>query len=89
VEIKLSGTGPLSFEVKEGEELKVKEISPSSKSRPTAGSRFKTSALLVFKGSTKIGRIPPKNQDELGGRIPEYCKVIEVNKEKKVLIVEI
>ncbi len=85
--INVGGVGPLSFELKEGAHLKVKEFSPSKKSRPTVGSRFKKSAYLIFNGPTKVGRVSPADQKKLGDKIPKYCIVHKIEKEKNKLFV--
>ena len=85
--IKVCGLGPLSFDLKEGAHLKIKEYLPSKKSRPTVSSRFKKNAYLIFNGTTKIGRISPSDQKKLGGQIPKYCIVHKIEKEKNKLFV--
>lgn len=85
---RVAGTSPLSFECRVGDELTVKEIGPSAMNRPTVGSKFNSTAYLLFKGITKIGRLSPKTVEKLAGRIPKTCKVVSIDKIKKILSVE-
>lgn len=87
IRIKVSGTSPLSFDAIVGSILHVKEFSPSSHSRPTLGGGFKSRAFLIFNGKTKVGRLSPANLRTLGGFIPSTCKVVEVDKARKSLVV--
>lgn len=87
--VRIAGTSPLSFEVWKGLTLTIKEIAPSANNRPTLGAKFKSKAYLVFNGRTKVGRLSPATLKKIGNRIPETCKVVEVNKEKKILSVEV
>jgi len=83
--IRVVGTSPLSFEVTAGAILQVREIGPSSASRPTVGGRFKSSAFLLFNDKTKVGRLSPASLKTLGQAVPRECKVAEVDKERRVL----
>lgn len=85
--IKLLGTGPLSFEVTVGTTLAIRRYLPSTPSRPTIGSGFKTSAFVVYKGITKVGRINPKEVEALKGEIPATCVVLEVDATRNLLII--
>jgi hypothetical protein len=87
--VKVIGTSPLSFELRPGTVLTVKEFGPASKTRPSIGSKFKSNAYLLFNGITKIGRLSPSTLSKLGGEIPTSCKVVEVDKARKVLLIDI
>ena len=85
--VKVSGTSPLSFSVDVGTILQVREISPSSHTRPTLGSGFKSNAYLLFTGRTKVGNVPQESLEQLGAQVPKTCTVCEVNRERKMLFV--
>jgi hypothetical protein len=85
--VRVTGTTPLSFELSPGTSLVVKKIGPSAKNRPTAGSKFKTSAYLVFDGVTKIGRLSDSALKRLGKNVPDKCTVQDVSVAKKLLTV--
>jgi hypothetical protein len=85
--VRVTGTTPLSFELSPGKRLTVKKIGPSAKNRPTAGSKFKGTAYLLFDGVTKIGRLSDAALTKLGKNVPETCTVKDVNEAKKVLTV--
>jgi hypothetical protein len=88
--VRVAGTGPLSFELSAGAVLTIREFGPSPIKRPTAGgSRFKSTAYLLFKGQTKIGRLSPTTVSNLAEKIPSSCKVVEVDKAKKILLVDL
>lgn len=87
--VQLTGTGPLSFELKKGAMLAIKKILPSNSSRPTIGSGFKTSGYVVYNGITKVGRISPKDTEALDGTIPSIGKVVEVDGSKNILRIEL
>lgn len=86
--VRIIGTGPLSFVVRESEELTIKKYGPSSATRPSAGAPFRNTAHLVFRNQTKIGRISPKDSLKMGDKVPKSCTVIEVNQEKKIIKVQ-
>lgn len=83
--IRIVGTSPLSFDLSPGMTLTVKEFGLSANNRPTVGGKFKRSAYLLFNGITKVGRLSPKAEIEVGYPIPQTCKVVEVDREKKIL----
>ena len=85
--VQVSGTGALSFEVWPGMELTVKRFSPPSY-RPSIGRKFHSTHYLLFNGITKIGQISSASLTNIGAEVPERCKVVEVNKDKNLLIVE-
>ena len=85
IEVSVSGTSPLSFDVLPGAILVVKEFAPSHYTRPTAGSGFKKSGFLLFHNQTKVGRLSPDSISLLGKKIPSKCRVSEVDKQRKVL----
>jgi hypothetical protein len=88
VVVRVAGTSPLSFDLWPGIILTVKEILPSAANRPTLGGSFKSKGYLLFNGITKVGKLSPASLKKLGSTVPEQCKVVEVNKDKKVLSVE-
>lgn len=88
VKVRVTGTTPLSFELKPGAVLTVKEYSPSASNRPTAGSKFKSNAFILFRGITKIGKLSDAAIEKLDGRVPDSCRVHQVDAEKKILTVE-
>lgn len=85
--VKVSGTSPLSFGVKVGTVLQVKQISASTHTRPTIGSGFKTDSFLLFMARTKIGNISQSSLESLGDRIPETCTVCAVRPDSKAIYV--
>ena len=85
--VKVSGTSPLSFGVKVGTVLQVKQIGASKHTRPTIGSGFKTDSFLLFMARTKIGNIPQDGLESLGESIPETCTVCAVRPESKAIYV--
>lgn len=87
--VRVVGTSPLSFELRIGDELSVKEIGPSAINRPTVGGKFNSTAYLLFKGITKVGRFSPKTVEKLKNKIPRTCKVVQIDKVKKVVSVEL
>lgn len=87
--VRVVGTSPLSFDVRLGDELTIKEVGPSAMNRPTLGGRFKSNAYLLFKGITKVGRLSPNSVEKIGDNIPSKCKVVKIDKLKKILSVEI
>ncbi len=87
VSICLTGTGPLSFELKPLMRLAVKKYGLGSKSRPTAGLKFKSDAYLVFNGPTKVGRISSASLKKLEEYDLSFCDVSEVDMEKNTVIV--
>lgn len=87
--VRVTGTSPLSFEVWTGMTLTIKEIAPSANNRPTLGAKFKTKGYLVFNGRTKVGRLSPAALKKIGETIPETCKVVQVDRGKKILSVEV
>jgi hypothetical protein len=86
--VRVTGTTPLSFNVKPGSVLTVKKYSPSASNRPTVGSKFKSDAYIVFKGITKVGRLSDSAISKLQGDVPAQCVVYAVDEVKKVLSVE-
>ena len=88
VVVRIAGTSPLSFEVWKGMILTIKEIPPSAINRPTLGTKFKSTGYLVFNGITKVGRLSPAVLTKIG-KVPDTCKVVLVDKEKKILSVEV
>jgi hypothetical protein len=88
VVVRVSGTSPLSFDVTPGTVLTIKEIAPSAVNRPTLGSKFKSKGYLLFKGITKLGRLSPSALAKIGESVPANCKVVQVDKAKKILAVE-
>ncbi|MDQ3816080.1 MAG: hypothetical protein M3362_00120 [Acidobacteriota bacterium] len=88
VVVRVSGTGPLSFEVRPGSILTIKEIGPSSTSRPSIGGGFNSKGYLLFAGQTKVGRLSPAALVKLGERDISSCKVVTVDKTRKILLVE-
>jgi hypothetical protein len=86
--VRVTGTSPLSFDLWPGVSLTVKEISPSASNRPTLGGGFKTKGYLLFSGQTKVGRLSPSVVSKLNGNIPLSCKVLKVDKARKLLLVE-
>lgn len=88
VVVRVVGTSPLSFDVALGMTLKLKEIGPSSHSRPSVGGKFKTTGYLIFNGITKVGRLSPAAQRAIGQPIPPTCVVTEVDPTKKILKVK-
>jgi hypothetical protein len=87
--VRVSGTSPLSFDVWKGMTLTIKEMGPSANNRPTLGAKFKSKGYLVFNGRTKVGRFSPATLNKIGSRVPETCTVVQVDKEKKILSVEV
>ena len=86
LELKLSGTSPLSFEVSVGTTLQIKEVGPSNHWRPTVGSGFKSNGLLVFNNKTKVGSFKPEDMSSFSPSIiPATCTVTEVDKSRKIL----
>jgi hypothetical protein len=86
--VRVAGTSPLSFDLWPGVTLTVKEISPSASNRPTLGSKFKAKGYLLFNGITKVGRLSPASLQKIGELVPSQCRVVEVDKDRKVLSVE-
>lgn len=84
--IRVIGTGPLSFDVRHGAVLTVKEFGPSDYSRPTVAGGFKQSAYLLFANKTKVGRLSPASLKKLSS-VPPTCTVIEVDKSRNRLSV--
>lgn len=85
IEVRVTGTSPLSFDVIPGNILFVREFAPSLHNRPTIGSGFKSSGYLLFHDETKVGRLSPESVSRLGKRVPKTCTVSEVNRDRKVL----
>lgn len=85
--IRVAGTSPLSFELKVGMELQVREFGPSPYSRPSVGGRFRSNAYLIYSGGTKIGRLTPAIVDKLGGTPQKTCTVVKIDPNRKILIV--
>jgi hypothetical protein len=86
--VRVTGTSPLSFDLWPGVTLTVKEISPSAQNRPTLGGKFTTKGYLLFNGITKVGRLSPASLKKIGDNVPLQCKVVEVDKGRKILSVE-
>jgi hypothetical protein len=87
VELKLSGTTPLSFELRPGTVLSVKTYEPSRSNRPTVGGKFQSAAFLVFNGVTKVGRISPAALKKLPNPPPPTCTVVSVDEENESVVV--
>lgn len=85
--VKVSGTSPLSFSVKVGTVLQVKQIGASKHTRPTIGSGFKTDSFLLFMARTKIGNISYESLESFGDRVPITCTVCAVKPESKAIYV--
>src|SRR5207237_4282593 len=85
--VRVAGTSPLSFDVTVGTTLQVREFAPSSPSRPTIGGRFKSSAFLLFRDRTKVGRLSPASLRKLGNSVPPVCTVVEVDRNRGILLV--
>lgn len=88
VVVPLSGIGPLSFQVSPGMALTVRELSSPSKNRPTVGGSLKSKSYLVFNGITKVGSPDSESLEKSGQVVPQSCKVVEVNKDKQMILVE-
>ena len=88
VVVRVVGTSPLSFETPIGARLEIREIGPSSYSRPSVGGKFKKSAYLLYRGITKVGRLSPAAVSKIGEPVPENCFAVEVNPVKKLLKVQ-
>ena len=82
-------TSPLSFDVTVGEVLRIRQFEPSSHNRPTVSGGFKTIAFLVFDGITKVGRLKPNDVNSLGRPVPEECTVVEVDRTRKMLKIQL
>ena len=83
--VRVTGTTLLSFEcTKVGDVLEVRSLGKPKKNRPTTTTAFKGTAYLVFKDSTKIGRLDDK---ELGirGRQFKNCTVVVHDKEQNLI----
>lgn len=89
VVVRVAGTSPLSFELWTGMTLTIKEMSPSASNRPTIGAKFKSKGYLIFNGRTKVGRLSTATLNKIGHHIPKTCRVVQVDKEKKILSVEV
>lgn len=87
ITVRVTGTSPLSFDVRVGATLQVKEFSPSAPSRPSVGGGFKTRAFLLFNDRTKVGRLSTASLLKLGEVVPNTCTVLEVNRQKRLLFV--
>ncbi|HEY8227071.1 MAG TPA: hypothetical protein VIG25_17480 [Pyrinomonadaceae bacterium] len=81
-------TSSLSFDLWPGIVLTVKAIGPSSARQPTLSGGFESKAYLLFNGITKVGKLSPAAIKILGEPVPAACKVIKVDKEKNILLVE-
>lgn len=87
IHAKLTGTSPLSFNMKIGTRLIAKKIGESPKGRPSVGKKFNSDAILIFKGVTKIGVISKKDQSTLPEELPTICTVIEISAAKNRIVV--
>lgn len=85
--IGLTGTSPLSYDVRPGSVLSIREFHPSNKSRPTVGAGFKNTAYVVFSGITKVGQVNKKDLPIFSTNTPRKCLALEVNREKNIFLV--
>ena len=89
MEISLAQISAVAFMLTSiGDQLEIRRVVPKTgEYRDKIGPRRE--ALLVFKGGTKVGIIPPEVVDEYGiESMPEYCKIISIDKNKNSISVE-
>ena len=89
VEVRVTGTSPLSFMLSPGRVLSIKRIEPSASNRPTVGGKFKKNAYLIYNGVTKVGRLSDAAVKKISFAVPEACTVVTVDKENEILVVAI
>jgi hypothetical protein len=89
MKIELTSTSPISFSyIREGQKLRVKHI-PKKPNEYREKIGPPSDCYLIFKGTTKIGMIPSTLTNNHDFQQSKFCTVLEINKEKKQIIVEI